>query len=194
MSSALDPDELVRLASAQPEVAISREVSIPGPGLLAKLHSPGGMMLNAYLADSDRHTAIKTFRYGHLLGPGLSSSEIDAWQASFPLHRIPADLRASLARFNGVHLWADLDAGRADVGIAPLSEWTDARHLHLRDDAQSSLALSYHSDGAYFLVLDTLSSEYRWLDHEDPDNHKLVGRTFAEVLGWLWNLAEGPTA
>jgi hypothetical protein len=150
------------------------------------------MTIAEVIAHPDQHKERRPFRYGHVLGAGLSRAAISAWQSSFPLHRLPADVAEVLASVNGVHLWADLAVGRSYFGIAPLDEWKDLASLGwaLVDGMTASLVISYHENGDFILVLDTAASRYDWLDHEDIDNPVTVGRTFSEMLRWFWDHAQ----
>jgi hypothetical protein len=74
----------------------------------------------------------------------------------WPRHPLPNHLADLVSRANGIHLWADLETGRAYEGLAPLDEWGLARvKMGGRDDSPASLrdqylALSYHADSAAF--------------------------------------------
>lgn len=48
-------------------------------------------------------------------------------EARWPRHPLPQDLVELVMRANGIHLWADLDDGRAYEGLAPIEEWDLAR-------------------------------------------------------------------
>jgi hypothetical protein len=74
----------------------------------------------------DQHKEARSFRYGHVVGPGLATRDIEAWQASFPDHVLPQDLAQALTVVDGVHIWANLETRRAYFGISPLCEWQDA--------------------------------------------------------------------
>lgn len=96
-------------------------------------------------------------------------------------------------RANGIHLWADLESGRAYEGLAPLAEWRVARqklwgeHADAAQLADRYLALSYHSDGAAFIVLDVESGRYFLMDASAADESSPIGRSGAELLNWLWD-------
>jgi hypothetical protein len=184
----MTPAELIARSEAQPEVTVAREVSVAGPHLQAALRERRPMLMTDLLGHPDQTKQRRVFRYGHVLGPGLSQDDIASWQNGFPHQRLPLDVVDALQSVNGVHLWADLAIGRAYFGIAPLSEWTDAEGLVWQVDAgpRTSLVISYHDNGDYFLVLDTEASRYEWIDQEVIDNRIEVGRTFSEMLGWFW--------
>lgn len=149
------------------------------------------MTLAELAAHPDQHRERQEFRYGHVLGRGLSRLAIATWQESFPRHPLPGDVVDALRVINGVHVWADLDHERAYFGIAPLDEWTDfAKFDWVLEDREGCLLISYHDNGDYWLVLDTKRSRYLWIDHEDVGHPLPVGETFSELLGWFWNYAQ----
>jgi len=183
--------ELVARAAAQPVVTVNREISFSDPVLQEAMRSRPYMSVAELIAHPDRRKEMRSFRYGHVLGPGLSQAAISRWQHAFPLHRLPTDVADALGTVNGVHLWADLDVGRSYFGIAPLEEWRDIAGLEwMLGRRESCLVISYHENGDYVLVLDTEARRFDWVDHEDIDNPLVVGRTFAEMLGWLWDYAQ----
>ncbi|HEU4386233.1 MAG TPA: hypothetical protein VFV34_00450 [Blastocatellia bacterium] len=182
--------ELIRRAEEQRAVTIERTVNVPGPMLLTLLAERRSLTVAELQAHPDQHKELRSFQYGHVLGPGLGSSEIDDWQSRHPRHMLPADLRALLVVVNGIHLWADLATSRAYFGILPLENWQDAATsdwAELYETAPAcELVLSYHDNGDYFLVLDTASQEYRWYDPQDFDNPERVGRTVEDLLDFWW--------
>ena len=132
-------------------------------------------------------------RVGHRLGAALSEGELDAFKRRFPGRELPADLLALLGRWNGIHLWADVDSGRAYEGLAPLQEWDLARRAMWGQDgapeslADRYLALSYQADNSSFVVLDTESGRYFLMDSSGADESCPVGATANDVLEWLWD-------
>jgi hypothetical protein len=103
-----------------------------------------------------------------------------------------ADTRHTVER-RGIHLWADLDKGRAYQGLAPLGEWRLARRKTWGEDADPALladrylALSYHADSAAFVVLDTDSGRYFLMDACGADETSPIGWNVGELLDWLWD-------
>jgi hypothetical protein len=194
-------DDFIALASAQPEVTQCRPIRVWGPSLRAEVEAGRLRNLVAIQSHPDQHDEIRTVRYGHRLGPGLTAAELDEWQRQAPEFRLPHDLASLLLRINGIHLWADLDHERAYWGVAPLHEWRSAA-LQLGSQmsgisSQATLVLSYHENGDSYLLLDTAASCYRWLDTEDVDASRIVGTRVSQLLDWLWeearNLApDGP--
>jgi hypothetical protein len=186
-------DELLRLVASQPEVRETRRVQVWGPTLRAAVDSGKLRRLGEILSHPDQTSELKTFRYGHLIGPPRASSDVEAWQARFPEHPLPADLAEFLLHADGVHFWADLEQRRAYFGIAPMSDWQDAA----ANDAPAlffepptgALVISYHQNGDYFAVLDTVTSVYRWFDHEDITNPVVIGSSVSHVLDWFWTRA-----
>ena len=115
-----------------------------------------------------------------------------------PSHPLPADVRALIARVNGIHLWADADTGRGYVGLAPLEEWELARCKMYGASADPSLlddrylALSYHRDGAAFVVLDARTGRYFLMDTAGPDETCPIGDSVEQLLDWLWRTRGTP--
>jgi SMI1/KNR4 family protein SUKH-1 len=183
-------EDLLRRVAAQPVVTVERTVHMPGPELQALFAEGTPILLTELTAHPDQHPEIRTFRYAHLLGPGLSYEAIAAWQAAHHGHRLPPDLAGFLERVNGVHLWADLASSRAYFGILPLEEWQDVRDtdwaMMFESPPAGQLAISYHENGDDLLVLDTNGPEYLWYDLEDFDNPRCIGSTVAELLDFWW--------
>ena len=53
--------------------------------------------------------------------------------------------------------------------------------------ADRYLALSYHTDGAAFVVLDTESGRYFLMDACGADESSPIGRSVEDLLDWLWD-------
>lgn len=110
--------------------------------------------------------------------------------ASSPLRE---DLAALLLRANGIHLWAELETGRSYEGLAPLEEWILARVTIWGQDAEPELlpdrylALSYHLDGAAFVVLDVESASYFLMDACGADTSCPIGADVGDLLAYLWS-------
>ena len=186
-------DDLLARTATEPDWAEERTVSVPGPRLLAEVAAKGGMPLLEFMKHPDRTPQRRVLRRGHRLGPGLSQAELESWIAAWPQHPLPADLSALLLRANGIHLWADLDSGRAYYGISPLAEWQDAGSVgwaHLfSSPPTSALVISYHENGDGYLLLETMATpqpRFVWCDLEDIDHPTSVGHTVSELLDWLW--------
>lgn len=109
-----------------------------------------------------------------------------------PKQPLRADLVDLLTRVNGIHLWADLETGRSYQGLAPLDEWELARTKMWEPRADASsledrcLALSYHADGAAFLVLDVEHRRYFLMDACGAEESCLIGDCVGHLLDWLW--------
>lgn len=189
----MEIDQLLQRVASQPELRETRSVQVWGPTLRAAFESGELRMINEIHAHPDQTTEEKTFRYGHLCGAPVSPSQLADWQARFPEHPLPTDVADLLLRLNGLHLWADLEFGRAYFGLAPLDEWHDSTSNDgplLFEEAQPGmLVISYHQNGDYYLVLDTAKSTYHWFDHEDIDHPQTVASSVSELLDWLWNEA-----
>lgn len=187
-------DEFLRRISEQPEVKETRKVRVWGPTLRAEVESGRLRILADIEAHPDQTWELRTFRYGHLAGPGLRPDEIKRWQKQYPKHPLPADFTQLLTKANGIHLCADLDVGRAYWGLLPLADWEDAASVGwvsvFREPPVGRLAISYHSNGDYFLSLDTSDSTYHWHDVEDYGSDRLVGTSVNEFLDWYWTEAQ----
>lgn len=144
-------------------------------------------------SEPDRTIEQHTMRTGHVLGPPATADELALWTAVWQHHRLPQDLVDLLRRVNGIHLCADLDEGRSYEGLAPLREWKLARTRMWGDDADPTslsdryLALSYHRDGAAFIVLNVDSGKYFLMDACGADESCAVGASVADLLDWLWD-------
>lgn len=185
-------EEFISKVASEPERTITRTVWTSPPELLARMNQPGGLLLTDFLLAPGRRAERQECRYCHILAAPASPGAIDAWQGQHPSHPLPADLRALVARINGIHLWADLERGRSYTGLAPLEEWELARIKMYGSTADPSLlddrymALSYHQDGAAFIVLDVTSGEYYIMDVAGPDESCRIGSNADELLDWLW--------
>lgn len=132
------------------------------------------------------------YGHGHVLGSGASLEALASWKTRWPHHPLPSDLMTLVSHVNGIHLWADLETGHAYQGLAPLEEWDLARVKMWGPDADPKdlddgyLALSYHTDGAAFVVLNVDSGEYFLMDSCGVDESAPIGRSASELLDWLW--------
>jgi SMI1 / KNR4 family (SUKH-1) len=183
-------EDLIKHAAKQPLLTIQRSDSVPGPQLKALIAEGKPILLTELLTHPDQHRELRTFRYAHVLGAGVSGDQIGAWQAAHPGHPLPPDLCEFLKRVDGVHLWADLASSRAYFGILPLKEWQDAKAMDwavmFKSPPVGQLVISYHDNGDNYLLLDTRVPEYLWYDLEDFDHPKRIGRTVAELLDFWW--------
>ncbi len=191
-------EELLAAIQAEPDVAYEGEAAVALPELMAELEARGGMPLVEFVSDPRQRRETKLFRKGHRVGPALDEAAIERWQYAWPEHPLPADLRALLLKANGIHLWADLENGRAYDGLAPLEEWGLARHKMHGPDAAADplldryLAISYHADGACFVVLNVQSQRYFLMDSAGPDETYPIGEDVEALLGWLWKQRVAP--
>jgi hypothetical protein len=137
---------------------------------------------------------------GHRLDPPLTEAELADFRERFPSITLPGDLISILRRWNGIHLWADLASGRSYDGLAPLKEWDLARRVMWGPDADATLladrylAISYDQDGSVFVVLDTSTGKYFWMDACGADESCPIGSTADELLAWLWKHRAAPPA
>jgi hypothetical protein len=184
-------DELLEKVAAEPDRTTEHDVRIASPALLAEVGQRGGMRLTDFMSDPRHTVERRVLRTGHVLGSGASTAALCEWQARWPRHALPRDLVELLSRVNGIHLWADLDTGRSYEGLAPLEEWDLARVKMWGSDDEAMLedrylALSYHSDGAAFIVLNVETGRYFLMDSAGADETCPIGRSVGELLDWVW--------
>ena len=186
----MTPAELVERARSQSEVSIDRLVSIYGPEAYALMKSGRPLSLLELMAHPDQHKEMRTFRYGHVLGAPLSSDALAAWQERHPQTPLSPDMVELLLMVDGVHLWADLDAGRAYFGILPLAEWRGAREVLGGEGVpEETLLISYHDNGDAFLLLGS-DGRFTWFDPQSPDDSTLLGGSVGGLLEWWWRNCE----
>src|SRR6266851_2057976 len=109
-------DDLLERVRAQPEVREGRIVNVWGPELRADVEARRMITLADIAKHPDQSREIRAFRYGHVVGRPLTLAQISEWQKRFPGHPLPRDLVDLLLRLDGLHLWADLEQGRAYFG------------------------------------------------------------------------------
>ncbi|MBX3221066.1 MAG: SMI1/KNR4 family protein [Labilithrix sp.] len=188
----MNVDDLVSAVAGEPERVVRLTVRTTPSAVLAQAGKPGGLKLTDLLSASAPHSESRDVRYRHVLGGPASQRAIEAWSERHPSHVLPADLREFVARINGVHLWANLETGRSYTGLAPIEEWDLARTKMYGPTADRRLlddryvALSYHQDGASFVVLDVESGTYFLMDTAGPDTSSPIARNADELLDWLW--------
>jgi hypothetical protein len=182
---------LVAVSAEAPRVE-ELDISVAASELLKDAARAGGMRLSEFLADPRRHKERRVPRTGHVLGPPLSQATIENWMRDWPKHPLPKDLQNLLRHVDGLHLWADLDAGRSYQGIAPLADWQLARTRMWGSDSEPDplgdeyLAISYHADGAAYVVLKVTTGEYFLMDSCGADETCRIGSDVAALLDWLW--------
>jgi hypothetical protein len=187
-------DEFLRRATSQPVANERRVVRVWGTKLRQLFAQRKARTVAEIFAHPDQQKEQRTFRRGHILGPGLPDDAIESWQQRRPSHPLPPDLTKLLNRVNGIHLWADLDSQRAYFGILPLEEWEDISRSPLAplfaDQPSGQLAMSYHQNGDYYLVLDTTQHTYLWYDTQDfGGKPRLVAENVEGLLSWWWEQA-----
>lgn len=188
------PQELIQRAAAQPEITVERLVRAHGPALTALLESGRPLLLSEIEADPDQHWELQRFRYGHLLGEGVSDDALSAWQALHPHSRLSPSVIDLLRQIDGIHLWADLDCGRSYFGVLPLAEWQPV-HEHeaailFQEVPADALVLSYHDNGDYYLLLEPAVDRFTWFDPQSWRDSKVVATTVDAFLSWWWGLAQ----
>ncbi|HRI68307.1 MAG TPA: hypothetical protein PK156_28955 [Polyangium sp.] len=153
--------------------------------------SAGGIRMADFIKAPMRLAGERSICYRHILGLPASEHELANWQSQHPSHPLPKDLQELVLRVNGIHLWANTATGRSYTGIAPIQEWEHARQkmyeLGNRDLLDGRyIAISYHQDGAAFVVLDVELEAYFLMDAAGPDATLRVGKNVPELLDWLW--------
>ena len=184
-------DEFLAHVRNEPPRDVPHSARVPSPEALAKLAKSGHMTLREFTSQS-RETERTSTRYGHVLGPGAQPEQVaDAWRRLSPVP-LAADLQHLVERINGVHLWANMATGRSYVGLAPVDEWERARTKMYGLSADPALlddrfiAVSYHQDGAAFVVVDARTGTYYLMDSAGPDTSSPIGRNAEALLSWLW--------
>jgi hypothetical protein len=184
--------ELVALVAGERSRVVEVAGSRPKAELGGEVRKRAAIPLTDFMNDSRREPAVHRYHIGHVLGAPASPESIKSWHQRWHGYTFPSDLTALLARCNGIHLNADLKTGRAYHGLAPIEEWRPARFVMYGDGAEPSLlddrylALTYHQDGAAFVVLDSTSGSYYLMDAAGPDTSCPIGTRVVELLEWLW--------
>lgn len=193
-------EEFLGKVASEPERTTTGTVWTTPPEVLAKAAKTGGISLIDFLAAPGRTSKQVEFRCRHILGSPASPDAIEAWQERRPSHPLPADLRALVARINGIHLWANADTGRSYDGLAPIEEWELARIKMYGPTADPGLlddryvALSYNQDWGAFIILDAASGTYLLMDTAGPDTRTPIANNADELLDHLWRSRITPTS
>lgn len=183
---------LARVAGETAQI-VPRSVWVLPSETLTRAAKSGGITMSDFLSVPGRQLEHRNVRYSHILGPPALHNAIEGWESRQPSHPLPADLQALVKRHNGIHLWANCETGRSYSGLAPIEEWDLARIKMYGPGADSALlddkyiAISYHQDGASFVVLDPVSGKYYLMDASGPDETVLLGSDVKDLLDWLWN-------
>jgi hypothetical protein len=185
----MTPAELIALSSQQQEIAEYREVRVHGSQLTELIKRRSPMLMSELLSHPDQRTEMRRFRYGHILGRGCSDIAIAEWQQRRDV-RLASDVTCLLRQIDGIHLWADLDNGRGYYGILPLVEWHNVHESEsaplFEDLGRKTFVISYHENGDYFLLLDTITSEFTWFDPQSPTDSVAIGTRVEALLDWWW--------
>lgn len=172
----------------------ARATRVYGPILKALLERGEVITVADLMSHPDQHAAIRRFRYGHVLGPGVGAASLTDWQACHPGISLAPDVVDLVRHVDGIHLWADLDRGRSYYGIRPLSEWVEvaaSEWSFLFDTPKAgAFVLSYRNNGDYFLVLDTRENHFIWHDPQNFAGSQTVGRSVDQLLDWWWELTQ----
>jgi hypothetical protein len=193
-------DDFISLVAGEPERTVRRTVWSPPPEVLAKASKPGGSSMKEFLSAPGRRPEQREVKYRHILGPPASRHAIETWLGHRPSHRLPADLLALVSRMNGIHLWANIETGRSYAGLAPIEEWDLARIKMYGPEADRGLlddryvAVSYHQDGAAFIVLNVESGKHLLMDAAGPDTTSPIANDAGELIDWLWRNRLEPKA
>jgi hypothetical protein len=191
-------EELLKHVASEPGRSVTRTLWVTPPEVLANAGKSGGLMMTDLLSAAGRRTEQCDVRFCHILGSPARQEEIDAWQNQRPSHFLPSDLRELVSRINGIHLWANAETGRSYAGLAPIEEWELARIKMYGSAADRDLlddryvAVSYHQDGASFVVLDVDSGRYFLMDTAGPDATSPIANNAGELLDWLWRSRIAP--
>ena len=181
-------EEFVRRVGEEGERTVTRTVSTAPSDVLVNVAKRGGMSMTEFLSSPGRRSEQRELRYRHILRAPASQEALDAWHGRRPSHPLPVDLRALVMRINGIHLWADVETGYSYAGLAPIEEWELARVKMYGPTADRSLvddryvALSYHLDGAAFVVLDAELGTYFLMDSAGPDRTAPIANNYDELL------------
>jgi hypothetical protein len=74
-------DEFIAKVRAEPPRTGERDVHVPHPELLADLRQrKWGMLVTNFIADPRKTKELRTFRAGHVLGPGASPAALVSWK------------------------------------------------------------------------------------------------------------------
>ena len=183
-------DELRSLIAQEPERRMVYPVYLERKPINVK--QSDGVPLSEFLVNREPTGESRTIIFRHILGPPASLKAVRAWQERWPSYPLPLDLQVLVEQVNGIHLWADVEEGRAYSGLAPIEEWQPARLAMYGCDSDPELlserylALSYHADGGCFVVLDVDSGMYFLMDSCGPDKTCPLGASVDELLDWLW--------
>jgi hypothetical protein len=191
-------DELLAKVAGEPPRTLALLVREPAPEVLAMLAAQGGMRVEDLFRGATN--GQREARFEHILDPPITDAALDGWRRRYPSHQLPTDLVALLRRANGIHLWADADAGRSYEGVAPIEEWDLARVKMYGPSADERLldsrfvAISYHQDGATYVVLDVDSGTYFYMDAAGADLTSPIGTSADALLDWLWSRRIDPSS
>ncbi len=187
-------DEFVKLALSQLPLSKDRRISVPGPELNAILQRERPITFAEIINHPDQTYEVKNYVYGHILEGGASEEAISQWQLIHLHLPLPDDMKVLLERINGIHLWADLEKKRSYFGILPLAQWCDMASwewsLLFGKPPSGKVVMSYHDNGDFYLVLDTVECKYYWYDTEDIDRPTFIGSSVEELLSWWWNTSQ----
>ena len=191
-------EDFFKRVANEPERTVAQTVWTTPAETFAEAGKPSGMVMTKFLSTPGRQEERRDIRYRHVLGSPAPQEAIDTWQAEHPSHPLPADLRALENCVNGIHLWANVESGRSYTGLAPIEEWDLARVKMYGPSADRSMlddryvAISYHQDGASFVVLDVASGKYFLMDVAGPDASSPIASNVGELLDWLWGSRIAP--
>ncbi|MBS2015034.1 MAG: hypothetical protein JST00_19240 [Deltaproteobacteria bacterium] len=144
------------------------------------------MLLRDFLSAGASAGVTRSVTYRHILGePGVRNPEA----LRFGGRALPPGVSGLLHDVNGIHLRANAATGRSYQGLAPVEEWRVALEQFSpappwMDDR--FVVISYHRDGAAYVVLDLESGTFFLMDSAGPDTTSPIASTVGELLAWIW--------
>lgn len=188
MVGRLDRDGCSRIASRRRQRAAAHgptRRSAHARAIAGKI-GPEGMLLRDFLSAGASASVSRSVTYRHILG---GSGVRNPKALPFSGRALPPDVCGLLHDVNGIHLWANAATGRSYQGLAPVEEWRGAREQFSpappwMDDR--FVVISYHRDGAAYVVLDLESGTFFLMDSAGPDTTSPIASTVGELLAWIW--------
>jgi hypothetical protein len=178
----MEIEEFIERVQNEPARTLNQSVWNTPPEVMAKAGLLGGLPLAELLSAPGRTVEQRVVRYGHILGSSASAEAVDRWLQQHGESSLPADLRALLARIDGIHLWANLEKGRSYWGVAPVVEWSVVQVI----SGRTHVVITYDSNGDSFIALSLATGRYYLMDIAGPDETAPIASNVGELLDWLW--------